>query len=198
MLAGTSPVGQGQAGGLRAPCPSCRVLLSPGRSAAEADPAGRCSAAAQAGAAESQHGQGGAAQPERESLLLLWLFLWGLLAAAEISGSWDSDQTAKGLCTAQAAHSVLARCEAGDSLPLPVLQDLQLGQGKLSLMFSVLLHLSLLAPWLCRWHLLCAKATTLNSSSLDLCRFLLTLYTRDRGFHSLGISASQLAVIPAG
>lgn len=41
--------------------------------------------------------------------------LWGLLAAAEISGSWDSEQTAKGLCTAQAAHSLLASCEAADS-----------------------------------------------------------------------------------
>lgn len=52
--------------------------------------------------------------------------------AAEISGSWDSEQAVKDLCTEQAAHSLLASCEAGDSslsLPLPVLQDLQLGQG---------------------------------------------------------------------
>lgn len=48
-------------------------------------------------------------------------------------------------------------------------------------MFSV--HLSLLTSWLCRWHLLCAKVATLNSSSLDLCRFLVTL--QHRGFHSL-------------
>lgn len=54
----------------RVPAPPCRDHLSLGRSAAEADPAGRFSPAAQAGAAESQHGQGGAAQPERESLLL--------------------------------------------------------------------------------------------------------------------------------
>lgn len=35
--------------------------------------------------------------------------------AAEISGSWDSEQAVKGLCTEQAAHSLLASCEAGDS-----------------------------------------------------------------------------------
>lgn len=92
----------------KGPCPSCRHPLSPGRSAAEADPAGCFSPAAQAGAAESQHGQGGAAQPEREWLLLLGLF-WGAglvaprVAAAEILGSWDSEGAVKGLCTAQAA-----------------------------------------------------------------------------------------------
>lgn len=49
----------------------------------------------------------------------------------------------------------------------------------LSLMFSVLLHLSLLTPWPSRWHLpcagLCPKVATLNSSSLHLCRLLITL-----------------------
>lgn len=143
----------------RVPAPPCRGHLSLGRSAAETDPAGRFSPAAQAGAAESQHGQGGAAQPERESLLLglFWLGVGGP------GGGLQQRFQGRGIVNKQskvsAQHRLLTVCWPAVRLEIPDLRCRFLSSRTfswdregLSLMFSVLLHLSLLTPWVSRWH----------------------------------------------
>lgn len=81
------------------------------------------------------------------------------VAAAEISGSWDRNKQPE----VSAQHMLLTGCWPALRLDIPDLHShfpssrtFSWDREGLSLMFSVLLHLSLLVPWLSRWHLPCA------------------------------------------